>query len=130
MKKHQNEQSRIIYMILKKQYSHDTNLHDISENNEQIMMNITSLSTSIDLFTNELEEKRNTKSYPTPDLVKQITDTIKDQISIEITMSRNMRIANKNSVQKIIETVHKTYPNIELDYIIKKTASIIESMKS
>ena len=112
-----NEQSRVIYVMDK----HIKRLTaNVTETNDTIM----SLSTSVETIMHKSTKK---PVYPEPDLVDKITKTVVDLITMEIALSKDMRYPPRESTNMIIESVLKTYPNVDKDYLIKKTLSMIES---
>ena len=63
---------------------------------------------------------------PKPDLAQIIEATIKEQILIEANLSKNSRIPNGDLVYRIIQNVEKTYPDVDKEYLSKKTLVKIE----
>ena len=100
----------------------------MSNNNTEL--ELSTLATSIDSIFKEYKQSMNTKIYPTPQLADMITTTIKEQVAVETILTKNLRIIDKNTVNIIIENTIKTYPHVDESYIIKKTLSIIESLKT
>ena len=125
-----NEMTNMMYYILKKQKSIDYVLNEVSVSNNNTESELSTLSTSIDSMFKEYKQSMNTKIYPTPQLVDMITTTIKEQVAVETILTKNLRIIDKNTVNIIIENTVKTYPHVDESYIIKKTLSIIESLKT
>lgn len=125
-----NEMTNMMYYILKKQKSIDYVLNEVSVSNNNTELELSTLSTSIDSIFKEYKQSMNTKVYPTPQLADMITTTIKEQVAVETILTKNLRIVDKNTVNIIIENTIKTYPHIDESYIIKKTLSIIESLKT
>jgi predicted regulator of amino acid metabolism with ACT domain len=130
MKKRMNELSNMVFMLLRKHEIYDDKLYEISDELSHTHESVTSLSSSIDLMIETIKTKNNEKVYPTPSLAEMISSTIKEQISIETSLSHNMRIASKSSVEKIITNVIQTYPHINEEYITKKCLAIIETAVS
>lgn len=125
-----NEMTNMMYLILKKQKSIDDVLNDVAISNNNTESELSTLSTSIDSMFKEYKQSMNTKIYPTPQLADMITTTIKEQVAVETILTKNLRIIDKNTVNIIIENTTKTYPHVDESYIIKKTLSIIEGLKT
>jgi hypothetical protein len=98
----------------------------MSDDITSVQQNIKSLTSSIGHVIKENQTIRGEKVYPSPQLAELIQATIKEQITIEMLLSNKMRIANKDSVGKIIENVSKTYPNVDVEYLTKKCLAMIE----
>ena len=75
---------------------------------------------------NTLNENKRQR-MPSTTEVEQIEKTITDLLQIEISLSKNLKIANKDSLHKICQDTIKTYPGISTEYIIRKATSIVES---
>lgn len=120
------EQSSVLYSILKKHIIYDDKLYVMSDDITSVQQNIKSLTSSIGHVIKENQTIRGEKVYPSPQLAELIQATIKEQITIEMLLSNKMRIANKDSVGKIIENVSKTYPNVDVEYLTKKCLAMIE----
>ena len=118
-----DDQSRLLYIMDKRCRRYEEHLNDTDES-------ITSLSTSVASLASGYQKQLNTRILPKPELVEQITKTITDLLSIEVGLSKNMRASRKESVQLIVENTIKTYPDVNPDYITKKTLSIIEAYTS
>lgn len=125
-----NEMANMMYLILKKQKSIDDVLNEVAISNNNTESELSTLSTSIDSMFKEYKQSMNTKIYPTPQLADMITTTIKEQVAVETILTKNLRIIDKNTVNIIIENTTKTYPHVDESYIIKKTLSIIEGLKT
>lgn len=95
-------------------------INDMVENTNQLQNGLETLQLSI-------RHKDPDYRFPTPDVVTQITTTIKDLLSTEILLSSNMKISRKDSVKQIIQQTCQTYPDIDPLYITKKTLAIVQS---
>lgn len=116
-------QSNIIYALLKNAQGDQNKLKEIQEN-------IESLSTSIELMNSRSAKNANASILPDPKLAEMITSTIKEQLTIEFTLSKNMTLANRESVTRITQNVSRTYPQVDKEYIVKKCLAVIESVLS
>lgn len=126
MKKRIDEQSRVLFSILKKYGINNDQLQLMKESNNNILGSIKSLSTSIGLAMKESKELANTKIYPTPNLSDMITITINEQIAVETALGKNLILPNKDSAKHIIDVVVKTYPHVDTEFLVKKTLALIE----
>ena len=93
-------------------------LHEIAE----FSNSLTSLSESVSSHPQET-----TKRFPTPEEETNITNTIRDQIATEISLAAGLRAPYKDSLNEIIFRVIETYPDINVEYIVRKTISIVET---
>lgn len=88
---------------------------------------VSSLSSSNAHILEELVRKRTQKIYPRPALVKEIEETIREQITIETMLSVDQRIPSTELLHKIGEQVGLTYPDVDDVYISKKVLSMINA---
>lgn len=78
------------------------------------------------LHHEEQQRHRVHNAYPTPDMARAIDQTIKDQISNEMTLSYKLNAPPKNYIHTIVNNVSRTYPQISIDYLSKRCISMIE----
>lgn len=88
------------------------------------------LQTSVHTTLDTLEEKKNRRIYPTPELSEQITKTISEQIEIQVILNNKTRVPSSKLITEVVNVVRQTYPNIKEDYIINKTIMMIETLES
>lgn len=88
------------------------------------------LQTSVHTTLDTLEEKKNRRIYPTPELSEQITKTISEQIEIQVILNNKTRVPSSKLITEVVNVVRQTYPNIKEDYIINKTITMIESLET
>ena len=88
------------------------------------------LQTSVHTTLDTLEEKKNRRIYPTPELSEQITKTISEQIEIQVILNNKTRVPSSKLITEVVNVVRQTYPNIKEDYIINKTITMIETLES
>lgn len=129
MTKRMSELSRIMYTILRKDEKYENSHDSIKRALSTINDNIGSLSSSTNEAFNQLikNNQQHSSNLPSPELSKKIRDTILENINIEVLMSKGMRIPNRESVFNIAKNVIKTYPDIDMVYIIKLTLSMVEN---
>lgn len=88
------------------------------------------LQTSVHTTLDTLEEKKNKRIYPTPELSEQITKTISEQIEIQVILNNKTRVPSSKLITEVVNVVRQTYPNIKEDYIINKTIMMIETLET
>lgn len=103
---------------------------DINENHLNVTESLETLQSSVANTLEDMHRQSKQKIYPLPQLSDMITETIAEQIQIHSKLNSNRRIVPKEDFEKIITAVCLTYPNVVKEYIVEKTISIIESMKS
>lgn len=93
-----------------------------------INTNIGSLSSGIEEFKKDIKEK-NKQVYrlPLPEESKAMRETILENINVEVLLSKNLRIASKDSTRKIIDATLEAYPDIDPEYTIKLCLAVIEN---
>ena len=104
--------------------------NEVDENTLSIADCAETLQTSVANTLEDIHRQSKQKIYPLPQLSDMITETIAEQIQIHSKLNSNRRIVPKEDFEKIITAVCLTYPNVVKEYIVEKTISIIESMKS
>lgn len=92
---------------------------------------VESLTTGFDKvqqsFSVALDEKINMKHYPLPDEIKQIEGVMIDQIEQVIGLSYKQRVPSKEMYETIVTNMCMTFPNIEVEYLVRKLTSYLES---
>lgn len=100
---------------------------DINHNFRTTYSHISKLSDNVSSYLNKEQVRRESEFImPKPDLAAVIDQTIKEQIIIEATLSKNMRIPSGDLLDKIIVNVKKTYPNVDEEYLSKKVLVRVE----
>lgn len=138
MKKRIDELSRITYMLIRKNDISNGSQDEIKEamvtinknlkvTTDEIKDNIGSLSSSTKEVIQELKQVSNEPYMPTPNVTKMMRDTILELINMEVLLSHNMKIPNKESTQHIIDGTLETYPNVKKEYTIKLCLAMIEN---
>lgn len=87
------------------------------------------LQTSVHTTLDTLEENKNKRTYPTPELSEQISKTISEQIEIQVILNNKTRVPSSKLITEVVNIVRQTYPNIKEDYIINKTIMMIETLE-
>lgn len=103
---------------------------DMNENHLNVTESLETLQSSVANTLEDIHRQSKEKIYPLPQLSNMITETIAEQIQIHSKLNSNRRIVPKEDFEEIITAVCLTYPNVVKEYIVEKTISIIESMKS
>ena len=114
------QQSQVLYFIDKQHRVSDEKIQDMETNIETIS---TSIANVLDVYKQSVTKR----IHPRPELVEQINATIMDLLTIEVGLSRNMSAPKRDSVPKIIQSVIETYPEVDQEYLTKKTLSMIET---
>lgn len=98
-----------------------------------INKNIGSLSSGNEAVEKKLDEiikKKNlAKEYrlPTPEESEAMRKTILENINMEVLLSKNLKIARKDSTRNVIDNTLTTYPDIDPEYVIKLSLAMIEN---
>ena len=96
---------------------------------EYIGKTVNSLSSSNEMVLRKLgDSPQRNGIYPRPQLANEITQTIKEQINIELAKSKKLKVPQSDYLRNITLNVSRTYPEVNLEYIANKTIAIIESM--
>ena len=99
---------------------------------EYIANTIESLSSSNETVLRKMatlqQNQQHQKIYPRPQLANEITQTIKEQITIELSNSKKLKAPSSNYLSRIVQNVSKTYPEVDIEYIASKTIAYMESM--
>lgn len=138
MKNRIEDLSRITYNLMKKYEYIDSSQDDIKNAlsilnsnlkavDQGINDNIRSLSSSTDKVLEQFNEVSSEPYLPTPNVTKMIRETILENINIEVLLSHNMTLPNKQSTQHIIDSTVKTYPNVDKEYLVKLCLAMIEN---
>ena len=115
-----------------KRYMYEFMLHEstLSSLFDDMHEDVESLSTGFNdvrkSFNTALNEKINMRHYPLPDEIKQIEGVMTDQIEQIIGLAGKQRIPNKDMFETIVTNVCNTFPDIEIEYIVRKLTSYIE----
>lgn len=118
-----NDIKRYMYEIMR----HESTLSSLFDDMHE---DVESLSTGFDnvrkSFNTALNEKINMRHYPLPDEIKQIEGVMTDQIEQIIGLAGKQRIPNRDMFETIVTNVCNTFPDIEVEYIVRKLTSYIE----
>lgn len=80
-----------------------------------------------DTFSTALDKKINMKHYPLPEEIKQIEGVMIDQIEQVIGLSSKQRIPNKDMYETIVTNMCKTFPSVDVEYLVTKLTSYLET---
>lgn len=129
--------SMSLYLINKKIESdnelNNTSFTEIKKAMTIINKNIGSLSSGNEAIEKKLDEVINKKHLlsnyrlPTPEESEAMRKTILENINMEVLLSKNLKIARKDSTRNIIDNTLETYPDINPEYIIKLSLAMIEN---
>ena len=96
-------------------------VESLSSSNETVLRKMANLQQNV-------QNNQQKKVYPRPQLASEITQTIKEQITIELSNSKKLKAPSSNYLSKIVKNVSKTYPDVDIEYIASKTIAMVESM--
>lgn len=129
--------SMSLYLINKKIESdnelNNTSFTEIKKALTIINKNIGSLSSGNEAIEKKLDEVINKKHLlsnyrlPTPEESEEMRKTILENINMEVLLSKNLKIARKDSTRNIIDNTLETYPEIQPEYIVKLSLAMIEN---
>lgn len=118
IQKQMNHFSTLLYQIYRRYDESRDTLYEVSEYTKQLHEGFSTLQAAYKKVYGE-------KHMPNPQEAEQIENSIRDLLAIEIILSQDMKIANRESVNRIIYSTIRTYPNINEEYLTKKTISMI-----
>lgn len=118
-----NDIKRYMYEIMRHESTLSSLFDDIHEDVESLSTGFNDVRKS---FNTALNEKINMRHYPLPDEIKQIEGVMTDQIEQIIGLAGKQRIPNKDMFETIVTNVCNTFPDIEVEYIVRKLTSYIE----
>ena len=132
----------LLFKMKQTQYNSYCKIIDMQDKVTEIYYNTRKMTTTIDdnhrlltelseslpqLVTTPTTESTDTiRKLPTPELEEQITATIKDQIATEVALSSGLRSPYKDSLRDIVLRTVETYPDIDIEYLVRKVVSLIE----
>lgn len=96
-------------------------IESLSSSNETVLRKMATLQQN-------QQNQQHQKIYPRPQLANEITQTIKEQITIELSNSKKLKAPSSNYLSRIVQNVSKTYPEVDIEYIASKTIAYMESM--
>jgi len=115
-----NELVSVLYNLDRSQQSLNSDISDID-------IRIASLQESFNTLLIRFDKEAKQTHMPTPEEVELIEKTITDLIEIEVSLSKNLTVARKHALEEISENVIKTYPDIDREYIVRKTTAILQT---
>ena len=118
MQRQMNHFATLLYRIHQKYDDCRDTLYEVDEYTKQLHEGFSILQAAYKKVYGE-------KHMPTPQEAEQIESSIRDLLAIEIVLSQDMNVPRRDSVNNVILSTIRTYPNINEEYIIKKSTSII-----
>lgn len=123
--------SNMMFFILKKHQSLRDSSDAINSHLLIIDDNINTLSNNTVRVIDELKKSASkSKILPTPELASMMRATIKEAITAEVILSRNLRIPKRDSTKNVVLTTINTYPYVDKEYIVKLCLAMIEDFTS
>ena len=120
--------NRLLYFNMKDSLLTRSQTSKCLEEIEIIQNDVHELSSGLQLKLQRNEEKAKQKKYPKPDEVAQITETIRDIMSIEMIKRSQQKSPIGGALVDIAYIVCQTYPNISDDYISDKCIAIMQEL--
>lgn len=102
-------------------------LNDQKTNEKELKEKFDHLSSSTTALLRIIKEDKQKTHMPKPNEVKEIEQTIQDQISMEVMKSLDLNAPNEDYIIKITNNVCRTYPDIDIEYIGNKVVATIEA---
>ena len=118
-----NDIKRYMYEIMRHESTLSSLFDDMHEDVESLSTGFNDVRKS---FNTALNEKINMRHYQLPDEIKQIEGVMTDQIEQIIGLAGKQRIPNRDMFETIVTNVCNTFPDIEVEYIVRKLTSYIE----
>lgn len=132
--------SSLTFSLYQLRIDQEKSFNDIMESETEIKKamtiinkNIGSLSSGNEAIEKKLDDiikkKHLLTDYrmPTPDESELMRKTILENINMEVLLSKNLKIARKDSTRNIIDNTIETYPDINPEYIVKLCLAMIEN---
>lgn len=120
------DSNRLLYFNMRDSRDVKETMKYCKEDIKQIQDNVKLLSSGLQIKIQQDREKASKKVYPKPDVARMITETIREQVTIEMLLSKNLSAPSREYVNVIAQNVSQTYPEIHQDYIAKKCLAVIE----
>ena len=124
------DNNRLLYFNLKDSMLTRSQTSKCLEEIESIHDDISELSSGLQMKLQRDEAKAKQKHYPKPDEVKQITETIKDVMSIEAIKRSQQKSPIGGALVDIAYIVCQTYQDISDVYISDKVIAIMQEYTS
>ena len=120
------DNNRLLYFNLKDGVDTRMKTNTCFQEIETIRTDLHALSSGLQIKLQKEEEKARRKRFPKPDEVLQITETIRDQMSIQATLRSEQKSPIGGALPEITENTIRTYPEISEDYITHKCIAIMQ----
>jgi len=120
------DNNRLLYFNLKDNRESHVKANTCFQEIETIRADLHALSSGLQIKLQKEEEQARRKRFPKPDEVLQITETIKDQMSIQATLRSEQKVPIGGAIPDIVDIVRQTYPDISEDYIMNKCIVVIQ----
>ena len=115
---------RYMYEIMRRESNLSYMFDDMHESVESLSSGFDNVQKS---FNAALNEKISMRHYPLPDEIRQIEGVMDDQINQIIGLTKKQRIPNKDMYETIITNLCKTFPDIDVEYIVTKLTAYLEA---
>ena len=119
-----NDIKLYMYEIMRRESNLSYMFDDMHESVESLSSGFDNVQKS---FNTALNEKISMRHYPLPDEIRQIEGVMDDQINQIIGLTKKQRIPNKDMYETIITNLCKTFPDIDVEYIVTKLTAYLEA---
>ena len=119
-----NDIKLYMYEIMRRESNLSYMFDDMHESVESLSSGFDNVQKS---FNKALNEKIGMRHYPLPDEIRQIEGVMDDQINQIIGLTKKQRIPNKDMYETIITNLCKTFPDIDVEYIVTKLTAYLEA---
>jgi len=119
-----NDIKLYMYEIMRRESNLSYMFDDMHESVESLSSGFDNVQKS---FNTALNEKICMRHYPLPDEIRQIEGVMDDQINQIIGLTKKQRIPNKDMYETIITNLCKTFPDIDVEYIVTKLTAYLEA---
>lgn len=130
IKKQLDDTNRLLYFNLKSHERLQSSLQEQQDSIDIINQNMKTISHDLEIKIKQDAEKASRKIYPRPELANMITNTIQEQIQIEMSLSKNLKAPPRDYVEVITESVIRTYPEVDPSYLTKKCIALLDNFAS
>lgn len=113
-----------MYEIMRREANLSSIFDDMNETVESLTTGFNDVQRS---FHEAINQKLDMKHYPLPEEIRQIEGVMLDQIDQIVGLASTQRIPNKDMYETIITNMCKTFPDVDVEYLVTKLTSYIET---
>lgn len=123
---HFEDTNRLLYFVMKDSKLQTEKIDESMITLNRVEQNIEVLANGLQMRIQHEQQKSNQKHYPKPDEAKLITETIKEQIAIELVLRSEQKAPSGGALTTITENTMKTYPDVDPEYITYKCIAVVQ----